>query len=164
MSARKRTNQRKASKVKLIEVAGHLLTPELHDRYLRCLQDKQRRSDGAVSHERIVHTALDAVTYTYRFSHASKDELLVPLYSELTALAFAMMALRDYPFYNRDSRDLRSVGCDALDRLAAVAQRAGSKLHMIAEAIRHEADEKLQDWQRRRAAYDAAQSEAGDGD
>jgi hypothetical protein len=65
-------------------------------------------------------------------------------------------SLGDYPFFDTRLPAVRLTGRDALNRLAAQAQFLGAKLAAIGDAMRHEHREKLQDWQKRQAALDAA--------
>jgi hypothetical protein len=145
---------RKARKAKLIEIDGHLLTPELHDEYQRCLESRQQRNPGAAWWE-VEKLALSDVLAKVRFSLRTK-ELFPALYRQLVSVATGVAAFDDYPFYDSYAPHVRLAGCDTLNRLAAEAQLLGAKIHAIGEAIRYEEREKLQDWQRRQAAYDAS--------
>jgi hypothetical protein len=146
----------RARKLKLIEIDGHLLTPELHDEYQRRLEWRRDTNSGVplpASH--IAQMALSDVLAKFQFSMRAK-EVLHGLYDELQSVAFAVAAFDGYPFYRSSGKPVRLAGCDALNRLAAEAQLLGAKIHAIGEAIRYEDREHLQDWQKRQAAYDSS--------
>lgn len=153
--SRSRTKPRKTRKVKLIEVAGHLLSPELHQQYERHLESR-RRTNRDEAQWSIEALALSDTIHQFRFSATTKEKVC-PIYQQLTAVASALMALGlHYPFYERGARHVRLAGCDTLNRLAAEAQLLGAKIAAIGEAIRYEEGEKLQDWVKRQEAFESA--------
>jgi hypothetical protein len=143
-----------ARKPRTIEVAGHELSPELYLDYGRAIVRRQDTNRGAPQGS-IEQMALEDVLANFRPTHTAKDQLRA-LYGQFTSVAFAMMALADYPFFDSRATAVRVTGCDALNRLAAQAQFLGAKIAAIGDAMRHEHREKLQDWQKRQAAIDAA--------
>ena len=141
-------------KPKLIEIAGHQLTPDLHREYEHRLESRHRTNRDQPQ-EHIEALALSDVLSRFRFSMRGR-ELFPALYAELSSLALAVAVFDRYPFYDHDPDHVRRTGCDALNRLAAEAQLIGAKIHAIGEAIRYESREHLQDWVARKAAFDAA--------
>jgi hypothetical protein len=145
----------KARKVKFIEVDGHQLTHELYRQYERHLESR-RQTNRDMPQAIIEELALSDTIYKYRFSGSTKEKL-APIYQQLSAVASAAWALgMHYPFYESNARHVRLAGCDTLNRLAAEAQHLGAMVAAIGDAIRYEEREKLQDWQRRQAALEAA--------
>jgi hypothetical protein len=142
-TAARKSKSRKRNKPEIIEVDGHILTPEVHQRYADAMRDRDvtNRHDGI---ERRMQLALDDALAIERPSHTAERHLQA-LYDRMFAVNLALGNAIRYPFWGGRGAVIKP-GCSMLRLIAADHYRTSLLLNAIVAGIEGERSTKLQDW------------------
>lgn len=142
-SNRSKRRTAKARKARPVEVNGHLLPPEIVQKYLRALESRQRTNANLPALQQEQY-ALDDTLSNYRPSRLCKARTR-ELVERMMGVSFAIGHAGDYNFFSSEGT-VRAAGCQLLGHLAEELHLAAYQLRAIRDGIERESETKLQDW------------------
>lgn len=142
-SNRSKRRTAKARKAKPVEVNGHVLPPEIYERYLRAFDSRMRTNHDDPSW-RQEELALDDTLSNYRPSRLCKARTR-ELVERMMGVSFAIGHAGGYNFFSSEGT-VRAAGCQLLGHLAEELHLAAYQLRAIKDGIERESETKLQDW------------------
>jgi hypothetical protein len=131
------------SKPEVIEVEGHILTPEVHQRYVEAFQEQEVLNKDAPFPRRLQLALANALS-PERPTHRAEKQLR-DIASRALSFNNLLGSAAAWPFYSTHGI-ARSAGCRLLDEMATEAQVFANLLTEMARGIRKESETKLQDW------------------
>jgi hypothetical protein len=142
-TAARKPKSRSRRKPEVIEVDGHILTPEVHQKYVDAFLVRESTNKGDPVERRMQLALADALS-DERPSHTAEAHLRA-LYDRMSAVNLALGNAIRYPFWSGNGAVIKP-GCAMLRLIAADHYRTALMLNAIIAGIEGESSTKLQDW------------------